>query len=66
MKANLLKTRVEGYEGLKVVYRKRKLLFFEWEEVVKTDSIGKQILIMTNEPYVTVYLNGKRIEEVSK
>jgi len=51
---------VNGTEKFKITYETKKWLFFIWRVVLKSESIGKNIDIITDEK-VDVYLNGIKL-----
>lgn len=53
------KTCVEGVEGIEIYYKERNFLIFAWQEIIKQETVGRDIRILTEHPIDNVYLNGK-------
>ena len=52
-------TQVEVREQILERYVEKSFLFFNWQVVLSSTSIGKKLLINTAEEYEGVYINGK-------
>lgn len=55
------KTQVIGLEQEKVFYAERGWWLFKWNEVIKKETIGRNIYIRTHYPIDDVFLNGKKL-----
>jgi len=53
-------------EDLKVTWETKRWFIFSWNVRLKTESIGKNLYIMTAEKYDRVFFNGKEILNISK
>jgi len=56
------KTIINLQENLKVQYEQRTFLgIISWYVKVKSESLGKDLIISTMEKYDKIYLNGKEL-----
>jgi len=61
-------TEVTPLERVRETYVERSALFglLRWWEVIKTDSIGRELYITTTETPEKIYLNGRELTLKSK
>jgi len=52
-------TQVDVREKILERYVEKSFLFFNWQVVLSSTTIGKKLLINTVEEYEGIYLNGK-------
>ena len=52
-------TQVDVREKILERYVEKSFLFFNWQVILSSTTIGKKLLINTVEEYEGVYLNGK-------
>jgi len=52
-------TQVDGREKILERYVEKSFLFFNWQVILSSTTIGKKLLINTVEEYEGIYLNGK-------
>lgn len=54
-------TQVQISEDQKVFYRKKTFWLLNWYVQVKVDSMGKDLIIFTDEKFDKIIVNGKEI-----
>jgi hypothetical protein len=55
-------TQIEVIERQKVIYKQHEFLIFFWWIKEKTENIGRDIVIKTNDQIENIYLNGREIK----
>lgn len=56
-------TQVSIAGNFRVVYEKKSFLIFTWYSKLKSESVGKDLVIDTLEKYDRIILNGKELTQ---